>query len=155
MKKASKMSSGPLLRAFPIPNQLQIEDITPAPSPRQRFWLNFRYQNSIKIYKKINLILYQILDLIFHRFWMNFDLFFNPFFIKMTTNIKKGDFVKMSVSPTRNTHFHDFGTWFCNRKSIKKRKKKRERIWYTFLTDFPRFWPSFWSQKALKNVVKI
>ena len=120
MKKASKMRSRSYLEPLRIQIQLRIAQVYPAPSPRQRFGLGFRGRNPTKIYKKFNQILYQILKMIFHRFWMNFELFFNLFLIKMNIKIEKGDFMKMSVSPTRNTHFHNFGTCFCNWKSIKK-----------------------------------
>ena len=135
-------------------SRLKMRWTTAAPAPRQWFGLHFQGQNPTKIYKIFNQILYQILKMIFHRFWMNFELFFNPFLIKMNIKIEKGDFMKMSVSPTRNTHFHSFGTCFCNWKSIKKTLKNTTKIWNTFLINFASFSPPFWSQKASKNNLK-
>ena len=154
MKKASKMRSRSYLEPLRIQIQLRIAKLTPAPPPRQRFGLDFRGRNPTEIYKKFNQILYQILKMIFHRFWMNFELFFNTFLIKMNIKIEKGDFMKMSVSPTRNTHFHGFGTCFCDWKSIKKSIKKRKGFRNTFLINFASFSPPFWSQKASKNNFK-
>ena len=47
-------------------------------------------------------------------------------------NIEKGDFMKMSVSLKRNTHFHRFGTWFWKPKSINQIEKhiKIEKRWF-------------------------
>lgn len=69
----------------------------------------------------------------------------------MAIKIKRGDFMKMSVSFTRNTHFHVFGTCFWRSKSTKKRIRKRTGFWRAFLMDFASFWKSFWTPKSIKN----
>ena len=51
MKKASKMRPRTHLEALPMQNQLRTAQADPAPSPRQRFGLDFRGQNPTKIYK--------------------------------------------------------------------------------------------------------
>ena len=149
------MRSGTHPGAFQMQNQFQIDSLTAAPSPRQRFGLRFRDQNATKSIEISIKFYVKFWYWIFNRFWLNFELFLTLFLIKMNIKVKKGDFTKMSVSPTRNTHFHDFGTCFCDWKSIKKSIKKRKGFRNIFLINFALFSPPFWSQKALKNETKI
>ena len=82
---------------------------------------------------------------------MDVDFIVGGFLFKMAIKIEKDDFMKMSVSPTRNTHFHSFGRCFWRSTSIKKRIGKRNGFWKAFLMDCAPFWRSFWTPKSIKN----
>ena len=85
---------------------------------------------------------------------MNFQPIFHLFLIKMIIKIKKGDFMKMSVSPTRNTHFHSFGECFCKSKSIKTHSKNAKDFENHFLSIFLHFEPHFEGKKHQKTMPK-
>ena len=52
MKKGSKMRSRTHLEALPMRNQLRTAQADPAPSPRQRFGLDFRARNPLNFHQK-------------------------------------------------------------------------------------------------------
>ena len=52
MKKRSKMRSRTHLEALPMQNQLRTAQTDPAPSPRQRFGVDFRAPNPANFHQK-------------------------------------------------------------------------------------------------------
>ena len=79
------------------------------------------------------------------------DLFLELFLIKMAIKVEKGDFMKMSVSCTQNTHFARSGACFWGSKSMKKQFKKRNGFWKAFLTDFDFILELILKAKGSKN----
>ena len=58
------------------------------------------------------------------------------FLIKIVTRFEKDDFTKISVSPTRNTHFQGFESSEFDGQSMKNLSKKENAFWSAVLMHF-------------------